>query len=62
MCEWGVTPDYIVNNWTEELFVLMVDALATRKERETESVRHSERVVSGADMFRMIGAEVKGGH
>ena len=31
MSEWHVTPDYIVNNWTHELFDLMVDKLIERK-------------------------------
>jgi len=31
MAEWHVTPDYIVNNWTDELLDLMVEKLAERK-------------------------------
>ena len=38
MAEWHVTPDYIVNNWTDELLNLMVDKLAGRKEREMAAI------------------------
>ena len=36
MAEWHVTPDYIVNNWTEELLDLMMEKLAERWERENK--------------------------
>ena len=59
MSEWGISPDYIVEHWTEELFVLMVDSLASRKERESEAVKGSRnRTVPVSEMFRMIGAKV----
>ena len=35
MAEWHLPPDYIVNNWTDELLDLMVEKLVERKERET---------------------------
>jgi len=38
MAEWHVTPDYIINNWTDELFSLMVDKLVERKQKETEQL------------------------
>ena len=31
MSEWHVTPDYIVNNWTDELLILMLEKLVERK-------------------------------
>ena len=34
MVEWHLPPDYIVNNWTDELLDLMVQKLVERKERE----------------------------
>ncbi len=58
MVEWGVTPDYIVSNWTDELFMLMVDCLVARKEREAETIGSGDRKVSHKDMFGMIGAKV----
>lgn len=36
MAEWHTTPDYIVNNWTDELLNLMIEKLVERKERETK--------------------------
>ena len=32
MSEWHVTPDYIVNNWTEELWSLMIQKFDDRQE------------------------------
>ena len=34
MTEWHITPEYIINNWTDEKFELMVSKLTERKERE----------------------------
>jgi len=33
MAEWGVTPDYIMQNWTWDLLHLMTRRLADRKTR-----------------------------
>ena len=33
MAEYGITPDYIVNNWTDELLNLMLEKMVERKER-----------------------------
>ena len=38
MTEWHVTPDYIVNNWTDELLNLMVEKLLERKKREVQAM------------------------
>jgi len=38
MAEWHLPPDYIVNNWTDELLDLMVGKLIERKQRETEAM------------------------
>lgn len=32
-----MTPDYIVNNWTDEFLDLMVEKLTERKERERQT-------------------------
>ena len=37
LLEWHVTPDYIVNNWTEELLELMVGKLAERRNKGATS-------------------------
>lgn len=39
MTEWHITPDYIVNNWTDELLNLMTEKLAERKKREVQAVK-----------------------
>ena len=36
MAEWHVTPDYIINNWTEELLNLMLEKRAERLTRLVE--------------------------
>ena len=38
MAEWHITPDYIVNNWTDELLDLMTEKLVERKQRENQAV------------------------
>ncbi len=39
MVEWHLSPDYIVNNWTDELLDLMMQKLIERKDRETEAIQ-----------------------
>ena len=34
LSEWHITPDYIVNNWTDELLDLMLVKLAERKKEK----------------------------
>lgn len=34
-----MTPDYIVNNWTDELLDLMTGKLVERKQRESQAMR-----------------------
>jgi hypothetical protein len=40
MTEWGLTPEYILDNWTEELFTLMFVKRAERIEAMTKAVKH----------------------
>ncbi len=37
MTEWHLPPDYIVNNWTDELLDLMLGKLVERKAREVQA-------------------------
>ena len=46
MSEWHVTPDYIVNNWTEELLSLMIEKLAERRKQDSTSNGGSSHMVS----------------
>lgn len=39
MAEWHLPPDYILDNWTDELLDLMVEKLVGRKEREAQEVK-----------------------
>ena len=58
MTEWHVTPDYIINNWTDELFNLMVDKLVERKERENRDLG-GKRKVSENELFSKAGHLIK---
>lgn len=54
LSEWHVTPDYIVNHWTNELLDLMLEKLMERKKpRETgDSGGHK---VSDSTLFARAG-------
>ena len=66
MSEWHVTPDYILDHWTDELFNLMVEKLAERKEREANAIkgRSSSPKVSDEFLFKQASnmIEVKRGN
>jgi len=34
LSEWHITPEYIINNWTEELLNLMLEKLVERKKQK----------------------------
>ena len=65
MAEWHLAPDYIVNNWTDELLNLMALKLTERKEREVQSVKvhstqpNSPRKVSDKVLFGMAQNKIK---
>ena len=60
MAEWHVTPDYIVNNWTEELLDLMVQKLAERKQKESEAMKSgTDKKVSDKALFNRMGKNVE---
>ncbi len=56
MAEWHVTPDYIVNNWTNELLTLMCEKLTERKQRIIEA--RSGKVSEG-ELFAKAGSLIK---
>lgn len=39
MSEWHVTPDYVVNNWTDELLDLMIEKLVERRQCAPKAMR-----------------------
>lgn len=66
MTEWHLPPDYIVNNWTDELLSLMTEKLNERKEREEKQSeesytgRHvSSHKVSDSELFRLAHKNIK---
>ena len=61
LAEWHITPDYIVNNWTDELLTLMIEKMAERKKREVQAMRppSGDNKVSDSDMFGMLGNKIK---
>jgi len=70
MTEWHITPDYIVNNWTDELFYLMCEKLTERKKRELETVqgktlpnrppvKPGTKVVSDDELLAKMNIKVK---
>ena len=61
MVEWHTTPDYIVNNWTDELFELMVLKMVERKNKETEAMNKAsgKQVTSDSSSLRQMGSMVK---
>ena len=67
MSEWHVTPDYILDHWTDELFNLMVGKLSERKEREVDAIKgrsSSAPKVSDKFLFKQASnmIEVKRGN
>ena len=60
MAEWHVTPDYIVNNWTDELFNLMVDKYVERRQQETQATPETgEQKVSDKMLFAQASNLIK---
>lgn len=63
MSEWHVTPDYIANNWSEELLDLMIEKLGKRYERMNE--KHppkkvdQDHWVSDDALFAELGRKIK---
>lgn len=59
MAEWHITPDYIVNNWTDELLNLMVDKMVERKKREQPAEnqpidRVSELAIQSRGLIKVV--------
>lgn len=60
MSEWHVTPDYIVNNWTDELLDLMIEKLVERRKRETPQTGTSERPEQATVPIETLAARSRG--
>ena len=48
LAEWHLSPDYIVDNWTDELFCLMCEKLVERKRREVATIEKTRDHPRGA--------------
>ena len=60
MVEWHITPDYIVNNWTDEQFTLMCEKLTERKKRELDAMQGKKTsTVSDKALLAKMGIKVK---
>ena len=62
MAEWHITPDYIIEHWTDELLHLMLEKLNERKRQEMDAInrpRDDARTVSGGELFRRAKNLVK---
>jgi len=64
MVEWHVTPDYIENNWTDELLTLMTEKLVERKERQLQTLSAASTSggaakISDVQMFARAGNLIK---
>ena len=61
MSEWHTTPDYIVNNWSDELLALMVEKLVERRKRELNAIKGhgSSGMVSDKELFARAGRLIK---
>ncbi len=57
LSEWHLPPDYIVNNWTNELLTLMTDKLVERRMGKKESPPDGK--VSDTELFSAMGKSVK---
>ena len=49
--EWHLTPEYILNNWTDEELDLMLEKLTERKGREKRAMGGEEEEVSDTQFF-----------
>ena len=71
MAEWHLPPDYIVDNWTDELLELMCEKLVKRKQRELDAIQGKKgtqggppikpgtKIVSDKELFATMGKKVK---
>lgn len=62
--EWHITPDYIINNWTDELLSLMTTKLVERKGKELKAIKTPNALktpnkVSDIELFSMAKNVIK---
>ena len=63
MAEWHVPPDHIAENWSDELFSLMVKKLTDRRERERKAIEKPEKegrnLISSEELIEQMGSSVE---
>ena len=62
MAEWHLTPEWVLDNWTNEELTLMVEKLAERKRRESDAYKGVSREsakVSDTELFNRPVAKLK---
>ena len=59
MAEWHVPPDHIAENWSDELFSLMVKKLTERRERERKAIEGTEGLISSDELIKRMGSSVE---
>ena len=63
LAEWHLTPEWVLDNWTNEELTLMVEKLAQRKQRELEAIKGKSKGevnrVSDQELFAQTGGIIK---
>jgi hypothetical protein len=64
--EWRLPPEYIINNWSDEEFTLLIEKLNERKQREIDAMQPrgigaSDTIVSDKELFSELGNKIKVG-
>jgi len=59
LSEWHLSPDYIINNWTDELLNLMIEKLAERKGPKEDTKDKPDTKVSDTALFHAMGDNVE---
>jgi len=62
LAEWHITPEWVLDNWTNEELTLMVEKLAERKRRESDAYKGVSREsakVSDTELFNRASSQIK---
>ncbi len=61
LTEWHLTPEYIIDNWTDEKLLVMVEKRTERIEREAAAMRGDDGVAdaTGATALLLPSVEYK---
>ena len=57
MSAWNLPPDYIVNNWTDELFALMIEKHGARMSPQETVSDGSGLVTASGGMIKKLGGK-----